>query len=113
MTRLMGLMDVHEIPATSVKYKCATRLRHHVLTQVWFAHALALQEGEEERGAACRLPNLAPELLVQRLWQEREQVVLGGGHIVVPVLVRLHGLVDADPAEGCLLSTRPAPHPRS
>lgn len=29
----MGLMDVHEIPATSVKYKLATRLRHYVLTQ--------------------------------------------------------------------------------
>lgn len=33
MARLMGLMDVHEIPATSVKYKLATRLRHYVLTQ--------------------------------------------------------------------------------
>ena len=30
--RLMGLMDVHEIPATSVKYKLATRLRYHILT---------------------------------------------------------------------------------
>lgn len=54
----MGLMDVHEIPATSVKYKLATRLCYHVLTLIHPTHMLVLQERDVKQCAACRQPGV-------------------------------------------------------
>ena len=51
-TRLMGLMDVHEIPATSVKYKFAMRLRHQVRTLLCIPHMVLLHE--RKNGRRCR-----------------------------------------------------------